>query len=85
MRQIAVEAPTVCTLLRYPTATRSSIGAIKTVPGRVCLLRTRTQMFPDRSLAGPQPQHAAHRATRSKVPAARPPILVALHRYSWHE
>ena len=85
MRQIAVEAPTVCTVLRHPTAVRSSVGASKTVRGRLCLSRTRPQMLHDRSLAGPQAQQAAHQATRSEVPAARPPTLAALPRHSWHE
>jgi hypothetical protein len=86
VRQIAVEAPTVCTVFRHPTAVRSSIGPRETVCGRACQSRTTpTQMLHDRSLAGPQPQQAAHQATRSEVPAARPPLLVALPRYSWHE
>jgi hypothetical protein len=85
VRQIAVEAPTVCTVLRHPTAVRSTTGARKTVRRSACLSRTRTQMLHDRALAGPQAQQAAHQAARSEVPAARQPMLVALPRYSWHE
>ena len=85
MRQIAVEAPTVSTVLGLTIAVRSSIGARKTVRGQACLSRASTQMFHSRSLAGPQAQQAAHQATRSEVPTARPPHLVALPRYSWHE
>jgi hypothetical protein len=85
VRQIAVEALTVSTVLGHPTEVRSSIGARKTVRGQACLPRTPTQMFHERSLAAPQAQQAAHPATRSEVPTARPPILVALPRYSWHE
>jgi hypothetical protein len=85
VRQIAVEAPTVCTVLGHPTAVRSSIAARKTTRGQACLPRTPTQMFHERSLAGPQAQQAAHEATRSEVPTARPPLVVALPRYSWHE
>ena len=83
MRQIAVEAPTVSTVLRHPIAFRSSNGATKTVRGLACLSRTR--MFHDRSLAGPPAPQAAHQATRSEVPAARQPLLVAPPRNSWHE
>jgi hypothetical protein len=77
VRQIAVEAPTVSTVLGRPTAVRSSTGARKTVRRQARLPRTPTQMFHERSLAGPQAQQAAHEATRSEVPTARPPLVVA--------
>jgi hypothetical protein len=85
VRQIAVEAPTVSAVLGHPTAVRPSTGAWKTVRGQVCLSRIRIQMLHDRSLAGPEAQQAAHQAARSEVPTARPPILVALPRCSWHK
>jgi hypothetical protein len=83
--QIAVEASTVSTVLRHTTSVRSSIGARKTVHGQACLSRTSTQMFYGRSLVGQLTQQAAFQATRSEVPTARPPLMVALPRYSWHE
>jgi hypothetical protein len=85
VRQIALEAPTVCTVLRHPTEVLSTNGASKTVRRHGGPSRTRTQMFRDRALAGAQARQAAHQATRSEVPAAWLPILVALPRYSWHE
>jgi hypothetical protein len=85
VRQIAVEAPTVCTVLLHPTRSapplargKLSLGALAhRAPALSCSM---TERSPTR-----KPNRAAHQATRSEVPAARLPILVALPRYSWHE
>jgi len=85
VRQIAVEAPAVSTVLGHSPAICSSIGARKIVRRQVCLSRTRIQLFHDQSFAGSQAQQAVHQVTRAEVSTARPPLVVALPRYSWHE